>query len=162
MFNNRQRGQSLLELIVVIAVGILVVGALVFATISSLRNAQFAKNQAQATKLSQEGMERVRGIRDRNDLVQFNYSGGQTQRFADLWAVPLRNSCNPCYFRLDSTQQNLSGGNSWEDLGNNFSRQIEMSDDANWAQEKMMAVVVRWNDFAGLHESKLTTILRKI
>ncbi len=65
-----ERGQSLIELIVVITVTVLIVGALTFATISALRNAQFATNQAQATKLAQDGIEKVRIGRDRNQCIK--------------------------------------------------------------------------------------------
>lgn len=64
-----ETGQSLMELTVVLAVAILVIGALTFATIASLRNAQFATNQAQATKLAQEGIEKVRIGRNRNQCI---------------------------------------------------------------------------------------------
>lgn len=73
MFNNgpacRQAGQTLVELVVVVAVSVIIIGALVFATISSLRNASFSRNQAQATKLAQEAIERVRSSRDRNQCI---------------------------------------------------------------------------------------------
>lgn len=67
MFN--EKGQSLLELVVSIAIAILVLGALTFAIITSLRNASFASNQAQATKLAQEGLENVRSTRDRGGAL---------------------------------------------------------------------------------------------
>lgn len=69
---NRQNGQSLVEVIIASTVGILVVVALTFATIFSLRNASFSKNSAQATKLAQEGIERVRKGRDRNRSISIS------------------------------------------------------------------------------------------
>lgn len=68
-----QSGQTLLEVVVVVSVSVIVITGLVFATIASLRNAQFSKNQAQATKLAQEGLERVRVGRDRNQCVNNIY-----------------------------------------------------------------------------------------
>ena len=65
----RQAGQTLIELVIAVAVIVIVVGALVFATISSIRNAQSAKNQTLATKYAQEGLERVRVGRDRNKSI---------------------------------------------------------------------------------------------
>ena len=67
---SSEAGQSLIELIVVTAVAVIVVGALTFATIASLRNAAFAKNQSQATKLAQDGLERMRSLRDRDSDIQ--------------------------------------------------------------------------------------------
>lgn len=155
------KGQTLVEMIVVISVGILVVGGLVFATISSLRNANFAKNQAQVTKLAQEGIERARSIRNQDGLVNFSYGSGQTtSKFSDLYGVKMVDTCNPCKFKLSSNQSGLEFTGSYETLGN-FTRQVQIVDDANWASEKKVTVVVSWTDPTGSHESKLTTILTK-
>ncbi len=157
--NNK--GQTLIEMIVVISVGVLVVGGLVFATINSLRNANFAKNQAQVTKLAQEGIERVRSIRDQNGVAVFNHGGGQTSTFSQLYSVLMVSTCNPCKFNLNSAQNSLNSTSNPEIVGN-FTRQVQITDDAtNWASEKKITVVVSWTDPTGSHESKLTTILTK-
>ena len=170
-FNNR--GQTLLEVIVVIAVGVIIIGALVFVTISSLRNASTAKNQAQATKLAQEGLEKVRASRDRNGTID-SFSGGNGWDSANnLWTNNLSNDiCIPagsnCYLALNSsgnlifvafssTTPSIGG----EQIGN-FTRFVILSDDSNFAQWKIVEALVYWRDFAGTHESKMKTILRKI
>lgn len=161
-----QAGQSILEVVVASAVGILVVSALTFATIFSLRNANFAKNQAQATKLAQEGIEKVRSVRDRDGVVIFTHASGTTAKFSDLWSVRLYDSCNPCYFKFVSSD--LIGGviTSYETLPNGMLGQVQMSDDSdsgvNFDKEKTISVVVKWVDFAGAHESRLKTILRRL
>src|SRR5688500_13500203 len=102
---NQQRGGSLLELVVVVAVGVLVVAALSFATISSLRNSQLAKNQAQATKLAQEGIERVRAMRDRNDDITIGSNNWNWQS-PPFWAA---NSCvSPCYLKISYSPNKLT------------------------------------------------------
>ncbi|TSC53514.1 MAG: Uncharacterized protein LiPW16_371 [Microgenomates group bacterium LiPW_16] len=58
------RGQSLLEVLVAMAAAILIIGGLVAAVIVAVRNAQFARNQALATKYANEGMENTRSLRD--------------------------------------------------------------------------------------------------
>ena len=72
-----------------IAVSVIVVGALVFAIIASLRNAQFSKNQSQATKLAQEGIEKVRSARDRGETIGGNFTIGNavidSWQDSDLW-----------------------------------------------------------------------------
>lgn len=160
---NHEKGQSLLEVIIAMTVGILVVTALVFAVIFSLRNAQFAKNSAQATKLAQEGIERVRTLRDRDGSVVFSTASTTTTKFSDLWAIQMSESCagGICYFRLGGglTQ---SVATSFEDLGNKLQRQVQITEDANWATQKKVTVIVQWTDFAGEHQSQLTTILRKL
>ncbi len=154
MFNN-EKGQTLMELIVVSSVSIIIIGALVFATISSLRNAQFAKNQAQATKLAQDGIEKVRSLRDRNG--SYNVS-----QFNDLWAISFSCSTSPnCYFKFSSSGGLVDGSSStFEDIPPNFTRQVIIEDSG--ANAKQVTVVVSWTDFAGVHASRLTTILRKL
>ena len=93
---EQSKGQTLLELIVVVTVGIVIVAALTFIIIFSLRNADLAKNQTQATKLAQEAVEKVRSIRDTDGGVTFVAA----TKFSDLWAITLSSSCSPCYFNL--------------------------------------------------------------
>ena len=50
-------GQSLLEVMVALAVSTLVLTSLVSAVVVSVRNARFAKNQSLATKYAQEGID---------------------------------------------------------------------------------------------------------
>lgn len=59
-----KNGQSLVEVVVALAVALLVILALVRVTIVSMRNASFAKNQALATQYAQEAMENTRSLRD--------------------------------------------------------------------------------------------------
>lgn len=61
-----QKGQTLIELVVALAVGIIVVSALAIAILSSLGNAQFSRDQSLATSYAQQGMEHVRRLRDEN------------------------------------------------------------------------------------------------
>lgn len=181
-----EKGQTLLELIVVIAVAVMVVGALVFATIASLRNAQFAKNQAQATKLAQEGIERVRTGRDRNQCVinltvgglspkswNGNNSSCDVTNIRSLWEATINGNCGNntttfCYFTVnnqgDITNIGVGDGQtvpSGGDISNPpFKRAVIISDDSTTS--KKVTVIVTWTDFSGTHESRLTTILSKI
>lgn len=168
MYN--EHGQSLMELIVVITVIVFVVGALTFATIASLRNAVFAQNQAQATKLAQEGIELIRSGRDRNSQIDFGTSS-TTWSNSTLWSANITTYCGiaPCYFKLQGGTNLLQVGNGnnfnfdfAQVINNQFKRAIILTDDSNYALEKIVTTIVKWADFAGEHESKLTTILRKL
>ena len=173
MYN--EQGQSLLEVIVVVTVGVVIVGSLVFATIASLRNAQFAKNQSQATKLAQEAIEEVRSARSRNGIIRGLQPGQDQLNWNDdwFWEHKINDTCQPCYFKLALMGELdfLSSGNtSLPDsakLSDNpqFKRVVVLSDDgANnaYKKEKKVSVIVGWTDFAGGHQSILTTILRRI
>ena len=166
MFNSK--GQTLIELVIVVAVIVLVVGALVFATISSIRNATLAKNQSQATKLAQEGLEKVRSLRNRNEDGKVDYLNGNTHiyKFSELLrsdseAISFNCSSN-CYFRFSSDRLIGVGPTVFEDISP-FQRQIWIEDEvaANSGQKRVTSYV-KWTDFAGEHESRLTTILRQL
>lgn len=160
MNNN---GQSLLELIVVIAVGIVVVSALVFSTIASIRNSQLSKNQAQATRLSQEGLEKIRVSRDRNEAVLPLVTYGT---FSSIWSASLTCPSN-CYFKFNSSGQLQAASASdlevfTGDLAQ-FKRQILIEENTPpLPDEKRFTAIVVWTDFAGQHESKQITLLRKL
>lgn len=188
IMTTKESGQSLLEVIIAMTVGILVVVALVFATVFSLRNAAFAKNSAQATKLAQEGIERVRTGRDRSVPIiglasttdcpisgnAVNSWNGDTSG-SPIWNCKIYNSYGSggnAYFKFtgaSSNDLNYAGTNTDfpaapENIPQSiFTRAIILSDDAaSYSVQKTVTVIVRWNDFAGAHESKLTTILRKL
>lgn len=187
---GRQTGQTLLELVIVISVSVIVIGALVFATIASLRNASFSKNQSQATKLAQEGIEKVRVARDRNNIINisstavrsWNGSGsgdaiwdyhitGNSAAFCETVQPP--NISGKCYFNLssDGSLQNIGFASATfpvtaESIPPSppsiFQRVVTLSDGDDWQYAKQVSVIVQWTDFAGVHESRLTTILRKL
>lgn len=185
-----QSGQTLMEIVVVVAISAIVIGALVIATIASLRNAQFSKNQAQATKLAQEGMERVRAGRDQDLQVSISsnpavaYWNGRSSsacplasqvRSDSFWCYRISSGCgqtNPCYFNISSSSvlDDIGGSASFpasqaEGIPQSspvFRRAVIVTDDASYASQKTVTVIVSWNDFSGPHESRLTTILRKL
>lgn len=159
---SSNKGQTLIEVIVVITVGLLVVASLTFATLFSLRNAKFSQNQNQATKLAQEGLEKVKSIRDRNQLNQVSYyltPDDRKTKFNELWDINFNCSSGNCYFYFNSGV--LTGENKFENVGS-LQRQFKIEDGTPSNQEKKVTVTVKWSDATGDHESQLTTFLRKI
>ncbi len=164
------RGQSLVEVLVVLSVATIVMVALIIIIIVGLRNAQFAQNQAKSTKYAQEAIEQVKSIRDRNGTIRF----AEKTNFAELWDVYMNgdSSCADslgeavgCYFILESGPSLVSTtfGTS-KDLGDGFSRQIIFEDKNNltpphYQTEKWVNVKVFWTDSSGMHESNLQTIV---
>ncbi|GEM_PF-1303462 len=184
---GNEKGQSLAEVIVATAVGILVVSALTFATIFSLRNATYAKTSAQATKLAQEGIEGVRVGRDRNRAINNNGELGSVTSWngdangnGAIWNYQIDGFCgNPtatppiyCYFNIDNSGDNYGdlqyltaapSPPSGVEPVDQFQRMVILSDDStSYATQKKVTVIVRWTDFTGPRESKLVTILRKL
>lgn len=158
-------GQTLIELIVVVAVGTIIISALTFAAIYTLRNAQFAKNQSQSTKLSQEGVEQIRSIRDRDQagsISGFTCNSTAVTTFSGLWSCNLSGPCagGICYFTLSNNTLVYGSVNSFEDLGNGLTRQVQLKNGFSYDKEKEVTVLVRWNDISGVHDSRITSVLR--
>lgn len=193
MFNKfwkGQSGQTLLELVVVVGVSVLVIGALVFATISSLRNAQFSKYQTQATKLAQERLERVRTARDRNKPISIlgtpvsswdgssdtTCQGNSSIKSDSVWCYRIPGNCdsqdinNTCYFfRLDPSSGALTNistsffPDSQAEQVDSFRIAITLSDDPDdYQKAKKVTAIVKWGNNPDTHESRLTTILRRL
>lgn len=185
MRNNK--GATLVELMVVISVGIVIVAALTFATIASLRNANYAKNQAQATKLSQEGMEKMRTLRNRDGIFNPSWTldvpdgldGDNTvgkwndDDFWDEEPLGCGNKCTYHFFKFPSntnlelvylTSSKDFPTSQAESINNGqFLRVVGILDhQSTYTTEKEVTVFVRWTDYAGIHDSKVTTILRRI
>lgn len=173
------KGQTLIEVIVVMTVGILVVAALTFATIFSLRNAKFSQNQAQANKYAQEGLEKLRTHRDRGYTIT-NYPRGNSWKDSNFWNNMVSQDDSTLglnYFIFNSDGISIRNIGNYagtvapytvgESIENGkFYRIINLSDKSSgtdsYLVEKTATVFVGWRDAAAWHESKQTTILRKL
>jgi Tfp pilus assembly protein PilV len=110
------KGQTLIEVLIALATAVIVVSGITVLAISSLSNVQFTKEQDQATKYAQEGMEVTRGIRN-NDYIGFRaYSGyyclakGQVT-FGSAVATCAAKNIDNTYIRSVQIQQNACGVN---------------------------------------------------
>jgi len=136
---SRRDGQSLLEALVALAVAMLVILALVWVTTVSVRNADFAKKQAQAAKYAQEGMENMRTFRDKG------------------W--------NGFWIAADGAIHGLSGPTpsgscpSTPNLANTFIRCVKLEQTGT---DKVKATVtVSWTDSTGTHKSEQISYFTK-
>ncbi len=66
----KNKGQTLIELLVGFTAMALIIGAITMLSVSALNNAQFSKNQSFATQYAQQGIEMMRNLRDIN-IVKF-------------------------------------------------------------------------------------------
>jgi Tfp pilus assembly protein PilW len=72
---SNEKGQTLIEVLVGLAAGVIVIGAITIVTINALNNAQFSENQNLATEYAQQAMENMRNMRD-TDYGNFSLLSG--------------------------------------------------------------------------------------
>lgn len=67
-----QDGQGLVEVLASLAIAMIVLTALTVASVTSIKNANLAKNTSQANSLAKQGMDSVRAYRDANPTALFS------------------------------------------------------------------------------------------
>lgn len=135
-------GQTLFELVVAIAVAVLVVTGIVAVVTVSVRNANFARDQAQATRYGQEAMEWLRQERNKDWATFRGRAASPKWCLKNLsWDTPV-----PC-----SSSDFISGTYflRWAELA--------VSDDSVSA-----LVRVSWTDSQGTHQSRVDTVFNNI
>lgn len=169
VYELTSKGQTLMELVVGVSLISVVVGAIAVVTTYSLRNSQFSKNQATATKLAQEKLEIVRTIKSSNYGICL--SGQQLtacSSWEDVWShsfgsgeeylIPA-NGCTVAGVTKPYCIQYKGPVSTW-DLGNGFSGEVIVKDEV--ADQKRVIVRVYWTDTTGLHSSDLVTVFSRI
>lgn len=111
------KGQTLVEVVVVIGVVVLLVTGLIAGTTTSLKSAQSGRIRSQAVSYAQEAIESVRSIRDRSWSTFMEYSGSYCLG-SDLIFNPSPGTCSV----------NITGGE------NSFTRSVNF----NWQDPKMV------------------------
>lgn len=109
-----RNGLSLLEVIISMAVSIILISGFVSAVTITIKNSQFARNQTLATKLAQEGLEKIRAYRDQNTWTTFT-AGCTSLSTMGIVAPPSpftrRVSCSV----LDANKNTVTVTVSWTD-----------------------------------------------
>lgn len=156
----KQKGQTLIEITIAAGLTIAVIAAIAITSITSLKNNDFARNQLQATRLSQEGLEKVRSIKNRNLIVCLTDPTLKQFRWESLYSEPTFTSKkeftlqNPgCVLKQSLTPDLSPSPNS------QFTRHLYL-EKMNSNEIKLTSEVL-WNDSSGTHRSELVTILTK-
>lgn len=169
-FKKFSYGESLLEITISIGIALIIASGLVISTVNGLRNSQFSKNQTQATKLAQEGIDRVKAIRERNCPVivggiSYLWFNDAVTTQSLVWDVPntviSQDPAMPTNFQasLTTTTCELQQNTVAESVANTpFTRKILIYKNAS-NNSLQVTVDVAWNDASGAHSSKLVTIL---
>lgn len=133
------RGQTFVEVVVVVSIVVIVVTALVSGSIASLRVIGYNSSKSQATKYAQEGLELARKERDSSWNVFYNKSVPSPQ----VW----------CIDKIGTwTQQSVCPVN----IDGIFTRVMRLSYDS--ANQRIDATAtVSWNDGGNIRMSKIET-----
>ncbi len=137
----RQKGQSLFEVVIALAISALIIVALVSLVTNAIRNATFAKNSTLASRYAQEATEWLRGQRD-SDIEIF------TMNIATpTW----------CLKDLSWSQSGTCGLNDVI-AGTPFIREAVFTNSTLNGKTLIEAdVTVSWEDSQGAHEVKSAT-----
>lgn len=143
---NWERGQSLFELVVAIAISALVIVAIVSLTTNSIQNSTYSKNKALAATYAQEATEWLRGQRD-SDINLFVIHTTTTSWCLQQLAFtqPAADPTTLCLGKISGTV---------------FRRWVNFSVNVQGGKNVIEAdVVVYWEDSQGSHEVKSATNL---
>lgn len=171
---SNERGQSLLEVTITLGIALVLIIALTITTIQGLQTSQLSQNQIQATKYAQEGLERVKILRNNNVPVSIGskscYWYAENSATTLIWSGDCSCSSpnsNPCVFKYNTQPSNgfynLTEITNQVDITNSseaieiFKRRIEVTDLGT--NRKKFTSIVTWIDQSGSHESRLETIL---
>src|SRR3989344_342773 len=72
---SSESGQTLLEALIALATAVVIISAMAVLVLSSLSNAQFSKNQNQATQYAQQGIEFLKNLSQSNWITFNTYNG---------------------------------------------------------------------------------------
>ncbi len=165
------KGQSLLEVVVLVGLALVIVTGLTIVTINGLKNSQFSQNRAQATRFAQDAIDCIRSIKDQNKPIKIDtdtyywYDASATKLL--IWAAPANTFpntfkiLNPPPAQSCVGLQNAAFDNSLPTaLKSTFTRTINM-EDYGGASQKKVTVVVSWTDVSGTHNSTMATVIAK-
>ncbi len=149
-----KKGQTLVELLVVMTVVVLIIVGLMTVSRQSIRTEDAARAQSEGTKLAEEGIEQMWGVK--ND-----------QKFVYLDALPTNSCLVPVYSSLDkkwsTTPCTANNGNNTINLsGSNvtFTRKIGVKNPTgNGIETVCVDSVVFWQDQSGTHQAVSQTLM---
>ncbi len=132
-----EKGQSLFEMVLAIAIMTMIIVAVVILASNAIRNSTFSKNKTLSSRYSQEAIEWLRGERDTNwtDFYEYALQG-------DFCLQTLGWDPGAC-------------GNLQVIPGTSIVRGMTLS--VNGATQVEAEVKVYWEDSQGIHETKTVT-----
>lgn len=143
LIKQKNSGQSLVEVVVTLAIASLVIVALVFGATIGVRNVQFSRSQSRAMELNREASEWLR--------VEKRIS------WSSLWARGSASGTTYCFNALNFDKQR--GCYSNELIDSKFTRQGVLKQPESDKLE--ITITTSWQDPSGLHNETITTYLTR-
>ena len=138
------KGQSLFEVVLALALSTLIIVALVSLVSNSIRNSSYSRNKTYATRYTQEATEWLRGERDGDwDVFSTNFLFCPTPPHVQCLDTLAWGNCGTC--------------GETEFVDNIFKREISFSDIE--ADSVTVETTTYWIDSQGIHEVRSNTIL---
>lgn len=142
LINQKNSGQSLVEVVVTLAIASLVIVALVFGATIGTRNAQFSRDQSRAMELNREASEWLRAEKGAS--------------WSSLWSKGSSSGTTYCFKDLNFDNQ----GNCDDELiDSKFTRQGTLTQSGSDKLE--ITITTSWTDPSGEHNETITTYLTK-
>lgn len=157
---KKYSGQSLIEVVVALGIVIIIVTAIAISTTSGLKNAQFSKNQTQATKIAQEGLEAVKVIKRDNCPVVINnnqYFWANTNQNALIWDRQQSELEGEIFQYTLSPAENCKLQDNGKKAIDQFTQTIYLTSKGN--NRINITSEVEWVDASGIHNVRLETLL---
>ena len=150
--DTRFFGQSLIEVVIAMAVVVGLTVALVTVTLVVQKTSRTSKNNSQATKLVQQNIEQIRILRDRQGFASLANN--------DCWVLTNTADINPNNWKL-ANNLSVPPAPCPETVPLNqveFLRSLKIEDGINFDQKKV-TVAVSWADSGGTQSVSNQTIL---
>lgn len=115
----KTKGQSLIEMVVIIGITGIALVALAITTTTSIRNARVAKERASARNIVEQTMETIRNSRD-TDPTGFFGAGSHTDTLSTVGTDPIYNRTASYTEIIPGSKIEVTVTVSWEDSGGTF------------------------------------------
>lgn len=104
-----QKGQTLIEVLIALTAAVVIIAAIVSASLSALTSSEFTRDQNTSAQFSQQGMEIIRDMRNESIAsLSANYLPDNTYCLADS-CTTLNKDISSCWTKLSQCGQNVSG-----------------------------------------------------
>ncbi|MGI6278514.1 MAG: type IV pilus modification PilV family protein [Patescibacteria group bacterium] len=145
LINQKEAGQSLVEMVVAVSISALIIVALLIGAVIGTRNVQFSRNQSRAMELNREASEWLRTEKKLS--------------WSQLWGRGSGDGVTYCFSDLEFIVGSCDSGDPGDLIDSKFVRQgvLEQSED----DKLEITITTSWQDPMGEHNETITTYLTK-